>query len=146
MMPVFASALQAIERTYVEEVPSDRLIYSALGGLMNTLDPHSHVMDPRTYAQTRQRQEGRYYGIGVSIQSVKGGVVIVNVTENAPAYTTGLKPWRGGECRITGIPSTTGPSYGLSSVDVARTSSGRAEGPEGSDLDRFLTRPRPGSW
>ena len=66
---IFASALEAIERTYVEDVPSERLIYSALGGLMNTLDPHSHVEDPRQYAQTRQQQEGRYYGIGVSIQS-----------------------------------------------------------------------------
>ena len=88
---IFASALEAIERTYVEDVPSERLIYSALGGLMNTLDPHSHVEDPRQYAQTRQQQEGRYYGIGVSIQSVKGDVVIVSVTEHAPAFRTGLR-------------------------------------------------------
>ena len=35
--------------------------------MLGTLDPHSSFFDPREYAQMRERQEGRYYGIGVSI-------------------------------------------------------------------------------
>jgi carboxyl-terminal processing protease len=88
---VLAAALGAVEEHYVGEVESDRLIYGALRGMMQTLDPHSSVMDPRSYAQTRERQEGRYYGIGVSILSVNGDVRIVNVTENAPAHEAGLR-------------------------------------------------------
>jgi len=88
---ILAAAIGAVEDHYVGDVESDRLIYGALRGMMQTLDPHSNVMDPRSYAQTRERQEGRYYGIGVSIIAVDGEVRIVNVTENAPAHEAGLR-------------------------------------------------------
>jgi carboxyl-terminal processing protease len=88
---VLTAALGAVEQHYVGDVESDRLIYSALRGMMQTLDPHSNVMDPRSYAQTRERQEGRYYGIGVSILAVDGDVRVVNVTEDAPAHEAGLR-------------------------------------------------------
>src|SRR5688572_2502453 len=54
---VFTSALSAIEREYVDEVPSDRLVYGAIDGMLKTLDPHSSFFDPRSYAQMRERQE-----------------------------------------------------------------------------------------
>jgi carboxyl-terminal processing protease len=53
---VFTSALSAIEREYVEEVPSDRLVYGSIEGMLHTLDPHSSFFTPREYAQTRERQ------------------------------------------------------------------------------------------
>ena len=54
----FATALAAIESNYVEEVDTERLVYRAIGGMLQTLDPHSNFMDPRSYAQLRERQEG----------------------------------------------------------------------------------------
>src|SRR5678816_910021 len=59
---VFTAALTAIDDNYVGTVESDRLVYGAITGMLQTLDPHSSFMDPRTYAQMRERQEGRYYG------------------------------------------------------------------------------------
>jgi carboxyl-terminal processing protease len=64
---LFSSALKAIEDQYVGEAPPDRLVYGAISGMLQTLDPHSSFMDPRSYAQMRERQEGRYYGLGISI-------------------------------------------------------------------------------
>src|SRR5688500_8515925 len=58
---VLADALQAIESNYVGDAESDRLVYSAIGGMLQTLDPHSSFMDPKSYKQMRERQEGRYY-------------------------------------------------------------------------------------
>ena len=57
---------------YVGEVESDRVIYGAITGMLQTLDPHSSFMDPKSFAQSRERQEGRYYGIGVLIRSING--------------------------------------------------------------------------
>ncbi len=57
---VFTAALGAIETGYVGEVESDRLVYGAIFGMLQTLDPHSSFMDPRSYSQMRERQEGRY--------------------------------------------------------------------------------------
>ena len=88
---VFTAALAAVESTYVGEVQSDRLVYGAISGMLNTLDPHSSFMDPKTYAQMRERQEGRYYGLGISIQAAGGDVTVVNVFEGSPAYQRGMR-------------------------------------------------------
>jgi carboxyl-terminal processing protease len=88
---VLADALQAIESNYVGDVESDRLVYSAISGMLQTLDPHSNFMDPNSYRQMRERQEGRYYGLGITIGSVNGDLTISQVFEDSPANTKGLR-------------------------------------------------------
>ncbi len=88
---VLADALQAIEATYVGESESDRLVYSAISGMLQTLDPHSSFMDPNSYKQMRERQEGRYYGLGISIGAVDGDMTVSQVFEGSPAYAKGLR-------------------------------------------------------
>jgi len=88
---LFSAAITAIEREYVEEVPSDRLVYAAIDGMLKTLDPHSNFFDPRQYAQLRERQEGRYYGLGIQIQVLDGDITVNSVFENSPAYKKGLR-------------------------------------------------------
>jgi len=88
---IFTSAMAAIERDYVEPVPSDRLVYGAIDGMLRTLDPHSSFFDPRQYAQLRERQEGRYYGLGIQIQVLDGDITVNSVFENSPAYRKGLR-------------------------------------------------------
>src|SRR5579872_3255903 len=82
----FSAALDAIESTYIDKIDSDKLVYSSIRGMLGTLDPHSSFFDPREYAQMRERQEGRYYGLGVSIQVFDGDVTAMNVFEGSPAY------------------------------------------------------------
>jgi carboxyl-terminal processing protease len=88
---VFTAALDAVETDFVGEVESDRLIYGAISGMLQTLDPHSSFMDPRSYAQMRERQEGRYYGLGISINVVEGGITVFSIFEGSPAYRQGLR-------------------------------------------------------
>ncbi|MCL4845509.1 MAG: S41 family peptidase [Acidobacteria bacterium] len=88
---VFTAALAAIETEYVEPVESDRIVYGAIGGLLQTLDPHSSFLDPRTYAQLRERQEGRYYGLGITIQVIDGDITVVALFEGSPAYRRGIR-------------------------------------------------------
>ncbi|MGH6912468.1 MAG: S41 family peptidase, partial [Geminicoccales bacterium] len=88
---LFSAAMTAIEREYVEDVPSDRLVYAAIDGMLKTLDPHSSFFDPRQYAQLRERQEGRYYGLGIQIQVIDGDITVNSVFENSPAYRKGLR-------------------------------------------------------
>jgi carboxyl-terminal processing protease len=87
----FTAALSAIQANYVESVESDRLVYGAIDGMLQTLDPHSSFMNPRTYAQMRERQEGRYYGLGLTIVVVDGDVTVVRVFEGSPAYGKGIR-------------------------------------------------------
>jgi carboxyl-terminal processing protease len=87
----FTAAVRLIETNYVEKVESDRVVYSAIGGMLQTLDPHSNFLDPRTYAQMRERQEGRYYGLGITIQVIDGDITAVNLFEGSPAYKIGVR-------------------------------------------------------
>jgi carboxyl-terminal processing protease len=88
---VFTAALTAIEQNFVGEVESDRLVYGAISGMLQTLDPHSSFMDPRSYAQMRERQEGRYYGLGISIIVIDGEITVATMFEGSPAYQKGLR-------------------------------------------------------
>jgi len=87
----FSNALAVIETNYVDEVDTDRLIYSAINGMLQTLDPHSRFMDPRTYSQMRERQEGRYYGLGITIQVINGDIKVIALFEGSPAYMKGIR-------------------------------------------------------
>ena len=87
----FASALTAVEENYVGEVDTERLVYQAIGGMLQTLDPHSDFMDPRSYAQLRERQEGRYYGLGITINVIDGRITVMSIFEGSPAFRQGLR-------------------------------------------------------
>jgi carboxyl-terminal processing protease len=88
---IFAAAMSAIEREYIDEVPSERLVYGAIDGMLKTLDPHSSFFDPRQYQQLRERQEGRYYGLGIQIQVIDGDITVMSIFEGSPAYKKGLR-------------------------------------------------------
>jgi len=87
----FTAALNAIETTYVDKVESDRLVYGAIRGMLGTLDPHSSFFDPREYAQMRERQEGRYYGLGITIVAIDGDITAQGVFEGSPAFKKGVR-------------------------------------------------------
>lgn len=127
---VFSAALSAIESTYVGDAQSDRLVYSAITGMLQTLDPHSSFMDPRSYAQMRERQEGRYYGLGISIQVVDGDITVFNVFEESPAYQKGLR-------RGDVIAKIEGEDTKGWTSDQAV---GRLRGPKGSSVSVSLKR------
>src|SRR5438477_9241857 len=87
----FTAALGAIENNYVDKVEPENLVTGAIRGMLGTLDPHSSYFTPQEYARMRERQEGRYYGIGVSIQSIDNDITAVVVFEGSPAYKKGIR-------------------------------------------------------
>ena len=128
---VLTAALDAIEREYVEEVPSDRLVYGAIDGMLHTLDPHSSFFDPRSYAQMRERQEGRYYGLGITIQVIDGDITVMSIFEGSPAYKKGLR--RGDViARITGEDTK-----GWQSEQAVK----KLKGPKGTMVNVGIRRP-----
>lgn len=126
----FTAALAAIESQYAGKVESDRIVYSAINGMLLTLDPHSSFLDPRSYAQMRERQEGRYYGLGLSIAVVDGDIQVANLFEGSPAFRKGIR--RGDVIAKIENESTKGWT---SEQAVARL-----KGPKGTTVDIALRR------
>ena len=126
----FAAALAAVEANYVDDVDTERLVYQAIGGMLQTLDPHSNFMDPRTYAQLRERQEGRYYGLGITINVIDGRITVMSIFEGSPAFRKGLR--RGDViAQISGTDATD-----MSSDDAVRM----LRGPRGTSVDIAIRR------
>jgi carboxyl-terminal processing protease len=87
----FTTALSLVETRYVDKVESDRIVYGSISGMLQTLDPHSHFMDPKEYAQLRERQEGHYSGLGITIQVIDGDITVMGLFEGSPAYKQGIR-------------------------------------------------------
>jgi carboxyl-terminal processing protease len=138
---VFTSALAAIDREYVEDVPSDRLVYGAIDGMLKTLDPHSSFFDPKAYAQLRERQEGRYYGLGISIQVIDGDITVMSLFEGSPAYRAGIR--RGDViARIEGPDPTSGKTELLDTKNwTSDQAVRRLKGPKGTKVRIAIRRP-----
>jgi carboxyl-terminal processing protease len=87
----FTAALGAVEANYIDTVDSRRLVYSAIGGMLQTLDPHSSFMEPDYYKRMRERQEGQYFGLGITIQVIEHDINVVSLFEGTPAYKKGVR-------------------------------------------------------
>ena len=127
---VYTDALSKIEANYVEKVETDRLVYSSIRGMLSTLDPHSSFFDPHEYAQMRERQEGRYYGLGITIQSIDGDITAYVVFEGSPAYKKGI---RRGDI-IASIDGTS--AKGLTTLEAQS----KLRGPKGTTVHVDLKR------
>jgi carboxyl-terminal processing protease len=128
---IFTAALAAVDREYVEPLPSDRLVYDAIGGMLQTLDPHSSFFDPKSYAQMRERQEGHYYGIGLSIQTIDGDVTVMSLFEGSPAFRAGIR-------RGDVIAKVKGQdAHGWTTEQTAK----ELKGPKGTKVNISIKRP-----
>jgi carboxyl-terminal processing protease len=90
-LSIFAQALAQIEVSYVEPVEQDELVYGAIRGLTEALDPHSAFLDPKEYEILVSDAEGRFVGVGVEVSTRGGWLTILSVFEGGPAAKAGLQ-------------------------------------------------------
>jgi carboxyl-terminal processing protease len=88
---LYTAMMSAVERDYVEEVPSERLVSSSIRELLRTLDPHSNFFEQRDYQTMQERQKGQYYGLGITVQSIDGNITVVSPFEGTPAHRLGIR-------------------------------------------------------
>jgi len=91
-LSIFARALAYIEVSYVEPVDQKTLVYGAIQGLADSLDPHSVFLDPEEYQILRSDAEGRFAGVGVEVSTRDGWLTILSVFDGGPAAKAGLRP------------------------------------------------------
>ncbi len=91
---LFTEVLETIRQGYVdpEKVSYERLINSALEGMLADLDPHCQFMQPKVFNQLKNNTDSTYDGIGVTISSSNNVLTIVTVREDGPAASAGLLP------------------------------------------------------
>jgi len=91
-LKLFSDVIYIIQKDYVEETKSKDLIYGAIKGMLETLDPHSGFLPPNMFKDMQDETKGRFEGIGIGI-TIKEGVLTVEGSpiEDTPAFKAGIQ-------------------------------------------------------
>jgi carboxyl-terminal processing protease len=88
----FGRVMSLIEDQYVGEVDSKELIENAIGGMLQSLDPHSNYLDIEAFTEMRDEQRGKFSGLGIQITK-RGSdkpLTIISPIDDTPADRAGL--------------------------------------------------------
>lgn len=95
LLKTFTEALALVQANYVRPVTSDSLIENSVRGLLRTLDPHSSFFATSDYSRLQEEQQGKYFGLGITIRAESPGsgrvVVVEPPAPGTPAYKVGMK-------------------------------------------------------
>jgi carboxyl-terminal processing protease len=80
-----------LERRLPPQIDLEAVEYTAINGVLATLDPHSLMLAPRVYREMQLSQKGRFGGLGIIVGAVDGSLVIQQVLRDSPASEAGLK-------------------------------------------------------
>jgi carboxyl-terminal processing protease len=90
-LKVFTDVLGLLQKDYVEERDSKDLVYGAIKGMLETLDPHSAFMPPTMYKEMQEETKGRFEGIGIEIEMKNGVLTVVSPIVDTPAFKAGIQ-------------------------------------------------------
>lgn len=85
-------SLKHIQHSYAEEVDTRDLVYSAIDGMLQSLDPFSSFLSKESYRELEEDSTGHFSGLGVTVNMSTNGVQVVEPIENSPAEKAGIKP------------------------------------------------------
>jgi carboxyl-terminal processing protease len=91
---LFSTTVKMIKKYYVDEdkVKTQSLIYGALKGMIQELDPYSQFMDPDIYKEMQIDTTGEFGGLGIEITKREGFVTVITPIEGTPAAREGVMP------------------------------------------------------
>ncbi len=86
----FAESLSLVKKNYVEEVEEKELVYGAIKGMLNSLDPHSSFMPPESFKEMQIDTKGEFGGLGIQIGIKDKMLTIIAPIEDTPAEKAGV--------------------------------------------------------
>ena len=129
-LETFANILAIVQRNYVKEVDTDKLVTGAIKGMLGSLDPHSSYLTEDAYQELQTETEGRFGGLGLEITMRNGLLTVVSPIEDTPAARAGVEP---GD-QIVGIDDQSTEDMGLTGAVK------RLRGPRGSSVTILVRR------
>jgi len=87
----FAESLSLVKKNYVEDVDEKELVYGAIKGMLNSLDPHSAFMPPEAFKELKVDTKGEFGGLGIQIGIKNKVLTIIAPIEDTPADKAGVK-------------------------------------------------------
>jgi len=91
-MKLFSEVMEKVRRDYVDgtNLTYQDLVYGALKGMVNELDPHSEFLDPDKYKDLQSDTEGHFGGLGIVIAMKDNYITVVSPMEDTPGFKAGI--------------------------------------------------------
>jgi len=90
-LEVFSEVLRQIEKNYVEPQDTQTLIYGAIKGMVQSLDPHSSFMTREEHQELLIETKGSFSGVGIEITIRDNILTVVSPIEGTPAFEAGIE-------------------------------------------------------
>ena len=127
---LFGEVLEKINEEYVDEIDQSESMDAAINGLLQSLDPYSGYMSPKTFDEMQTDTSGKFGGLGIEVTMEAGVVKVISPIDDTPASRAGIKA---GDY-IVKIENTQVQGKSLSeAVDLMR-------GPVGSSIELTVRR------
>ncbi|MGE0746392.1 MAG: S41 family peptidase [Rhodospirillales bacterium] len=88
---LFGDVFERVRADYVDSVSDEKLIESAINGMLSSLDPHSSYLNPKNYKDMQVQTRGEFGGLGIEVTMENGYVKVVSPIDDTPAYRAGLQ-------------------------------------------------------
>jgi len=88
---LFTDVLKIVQKNYVDEVDTKKLVYGAINGMLASLDPHSSFLPPEMYKEMKIETKGSFGGLGIEITVKDGYLTVISPIEDTPAFRAGIK-------------------------------------------------------
>jgi len=81
-----------VRKDYVDgqKLTYQDLVYGALKGMLNTLDPHSEFMEPEKYKELQNDTQGAFGGLGIVVSMKDNFVTVVAPMDDSPGFKAGI--------------------------------------------------------
>ncbi len=86
----FNDVLTLTQKFYVEDVNTDKLVESAINGMLNELDPHSVYIPAKQMQAVEEEFRGDFEGVGIEFQVVNDTLTVVSPITGGPSEILGI--------------------------------------------------------
>jgi carboxyl-terminal processing protease len=87
---LFGDVFERVRADYVEKPDDNKLIESAINGMVSGLDPHSSYMDPKSFRDMQVETMGEFGGLGIEVTMEDGLIKVVAPIDETPAAKAGI--------------------------------------------------------
>lgn len=88
---LFGEVLEIIKQEYMDDVNQVDIMDSAINGLLQSLDPYSAYMSPKSFEGMQTDTKGEFGGLGIEIGMESGVVKVISPIDDTPAANAGIK-------------------------------------------------------
>jgi carboxyl-terminal processing protease len=89
-LAIFGDIFERVRAQYVTPPEEQKLVESAINGMLSSLDPHSSYLNPDAAKDMRVQTRGEFGGLGIEVTMENELVKVISPIEDTPAARAGV--------------------------------------------------------